>query len=209
MNTTNHTPDTIRKGFILGLKGIFRQSKFLKDPFDSVCLNTGLAIAVIVTIFILCFKLDLYSYINEVQNLIIQLVPCLLGFTIAGYSFLMGFIQPKLMERISEPSPEDETITLYQSISSSLALNILLHSIILIIAYLIHIVIFLHDKNPTFIIECRVVAKYAKIIGLFIANICLFGALAVVVQIIVSSFNLSQLNHYDFIKEKLEKEKKT
>jgi hypothetical protein len=163
--------------------------------FKSKIINYSVIFSGLASIIpIVFFDLNYFSYITEIVKLINGLVPSLLGFTIAGYSFLMTFIPDRLMKRITKPLAENR-LSLYQYITSSLAMNILQHTIILTISIGIYLMVFIQADNGFVFIG--VIYRVINIVAFLLINCLLGGALGIVIQIIVSSFNLAQLYHYD------------
>ena len=200
---TKHTLESIDKYTIFGFRDLLKYGGI----FQSKIINLSAIISVAFSILLLAINIDTLSYIQEVANLIIQLIPCLLGFSIAGYCFLMGFIPDRLMTRISEPQVNSK-LSLFQDITSYLAFNIFQHLVILCSAYIIHFVIFLQEKNKNIFSVPICVQKLINTIGLISIDLGFFCSLAVVAQIIVSSYNLAQLYHYDVNKAKVDEQKK-
>jgi hypothetical protein len=184
---------------LIGLRSILQYGGIWKSAVINWFAGISLVGSLIAA---LTFNINTYSYINEVIKLLIQLVPSLLGFTIAGYSFLMAFIPQRLMDRISEPL-KDSRISLYQRITSSLAFNIFQHAVILIVSYIVYLTIFIQEDNKLSF-EKTSFTEFINEAGFVLVNVLLFVALAVIIQIIASSFNLAQLYHYDVNKQKLD-----
>ena len=200
MNNENTELELVANNQLVGLFDLIKTGGFL----SSWIINLIVIISLIPSILIVSNnKIDLYSYINEVITLLYQLIPNLLGFTIAGYSFLMAFIPLRLMERITLPM-KNSSVSLYQKITSSLALNILQHAIILVLGYIIHIIIFIQTNKDIVFTSTFVNVHKINCMGIFIVNMMLATTLGVVIQIIVSSFNLAQLYHFDVNRQMLE-----
>lgn len=200
---TKHTEDSLLKSNLVGLPNIIKHGGIFASPVINIAMAFSIAASLTV---VLLFDLNYYDYIKKVIDILLSIVPSLLGFTIAGYSFLMAFIPQRLMDRISEPLG-DKSISLYQTITSSLAFNLLQHAIILIISCGIHLAVFIQENNE---LESQksFLSDTINKGGFVFINLLLAIALAVIVQIIISSFNLAQLYHYDVNKQKLEEKKK-
>lgn len=200
---TKHTEDSLLKGNLVGLSKIIQHG----GMFSSSVINISMVVSVAVSIVVVfTIHLNFYDYIKKVTDILMSVVPSLLGFTIAGYSFLMAFIPQRLMDRISEPL-RDSSISLYQTITSSLAFNLFQHAIILIVSCGIHLAVFVQENNRIKFPK-NLLSDAINKFGFVFINLLLAVALAVIVQIIVSSFNLAQLYHYDVNKQKLDEKRK-
>lgn len=174
-----------------GGRDLLKHGGFFKSPI----IGCSVIISGVTSMIpIICFDLNYFSYITEVVKLINGLVPSLLGFTIAGYSFLMTFIPDRLMKRITKPLAENR-LSLYQTITSSLAMNILQHSLILATSIGIYLMVFVQADNR--LVFSGPIFKGINITVFILCNCLLGGAIGIVIQIIVSSFNLAQLYHFD------------
>jgi hypothetical protein len=203
---TKHTKETIQEGFILNFKGIFTISGFIKKPFKPVTFKIAGIIWLIFLIVVFLLKVTVYELIVDMVNNLIVWIPCILGFTIGGYSFLIGFIQSNLMQKISEPLPKS-SFSLFQVASAAFACNIIIQSITLSLAFLTHYIIYLdiNKKSKIEFSDCYITGING--IGLVIISFAFALSLAVTVQIVVNVFNFSQLHHYNTNKEKLDQKK--
>jgi uncharacterized membrane protein YphA (DoxX/SURF4 family) len=144
-----------------------------------------------------------YDLIIDIKTNLITFIPGVLGFTIGGYSFLIGFIQPGLMNKISEPR-KDSPFSLFQVASSSFASNILVQTFSLIIAFVIHYAIYIDAKVSISNNLNTGVISFVNGVTLIIGLMCLIFSLVVIIQLVVNVFNFSQLHHYQINKEKLD-----
>lgn len=199
---TKHTEDSLEQSNLIGLSNIIKHGGVFASPVINIAMGASVGLSLIA---IFSFDLNFYEYIKKVTDILISVVPSLLGFTIAGYSFLMAFIPQRLMDRISEPLG-DTSVSLYQSITSSLAFNLFQHAIILIISCGIYLTVFIQENNRLKFPKSPLTDLVNKT-GFVLINLLLAIALAVIVQIIISSFNLAQLYHYDVNKQKVDEMK--
>jgi hypothetical protein len=203
---TKHTAESIREGFILDFRGIFTIADFLKRPLKPLTFKVAIIAWVIFSACTLIVRVPIYDLIVDMVNNLIIWIPCILGFTIGGYSFLIGFIQSNLMQKISEPGTKS-IFSLFQVASAAFACNILLQSLCLIIAFVVHYAIFIDTKKG---LQWRLPPLLIWWINLFVfllVGISFAIALAVVVQLVINVFNFSQLHHYNTNKEKLDQKK--
>lgn len=201
--TTKHSTKTLKDGFVTGFKGVFLISGFLSKPLEPLTFKLALLLSTIFVITIFWLDVSIYEAILIIKDSCINLLPGILGFTIGGYSFLIGFIQPDLMNKISEPRG-DTVFSLFQKASASFACNILIQAIALIIAYIIHFIIFIDSlAKKDFDIPIWMIT-FMNSAGLIIVTISFSLSLAVILQLVLNVFNFSQLHHYFINKQKLE-----
>ncbi len=202
-NDTKHTKETIQQGFLLDFKGIFSISEFPKKPFKTLTISISLIAWIVFSVWVFIWNIPRYDLIVDMVSNIIVWIPSILGFTIGGYGFLIGFIQSNLMQKISEPR-QGSPFSLFQVASASFACNILIQALTLAIAFVVHFAIYLDARRsklihlPTYITSLVNNATFL-LVG------CIFAlSLAVTVQIVVNVFNFSQLHHYNTVKGKLD-----
>jgi len=199
---TKQTIDNIKKTFIVGFPGILKISEVSGNLWKFRVSRYSICISVLLPIFSIVFKLDPASLINEIQLQMVVFLPCILGFTIAGYALVVGFVQSNMLNKISEPA-KDSNFSLYQKMSSTFAINVILQGVALIFAYLYHFIIFF-DTNDKFHIQIsNPVLLIVNIFGLIIITFWFTISIFLVVQIVVNIFNFSQLHHYFINTEKV------
>lgn len=201
---TKQTKALILETFILGVKGIVRISGVIREPFKA---KSYLVCAILASIFILLiFILGISSFdtINELVSIATNLLPGILGFSIGGYSFLVGFIQSGLMNRISEPQ-EGSKFSLYQEASASFAVNILLQALTLGLAYIFHFITYISQRSSTKLGRIADYSSFINCFGLILIAFALSTSFASIIQLIANVFNFSQLYHYDVNKAKVDR----
>ena len=206
-NSTKHTTESIKAGMAVGFKGIFTIAEFGRRPLKPVTFRWAVGGWIVFSLSTFVLGVPIYDLIVDMVNQLIVWIPCILGFTIGGYSFLIGFVQPGLMQKISEPR-EGSKFTFFQTASASFASNLVLQGIALIVAFVVHYAIYLDTKRTLkFQLNPCAVSGINFIVYLLV-GLCFAIALAVVIQLIVNVFNFSQLHHYNTNKEKLDAKEK-
>ena len=198
------TKETInKKGINLryGYKGLLEIINLRKDILQKKVFVYCLSFSILTTLVTYFLDVDTFEFIVEIKDQILSLVPSLLGFTLAGYTLLVAFIQPGMLNRITEKS-QNSGFSLYERMSGIFALNIIIQALALIIAYFFHIIIFIGEKKSIDILIKYSVINIINYVGLIIILFCLSISLILVLQIVVSIFNFSQLHQYFIIKEK-------
>lgn len=204
---TKHTTDTLKETFITGLSAVFKIAGYKKTFFSVWFTKAPIYISVVAAIILYFFKIDFYIGIVELKTQMIAFLPGILGFTIAGYSLMVGFIQAGMLDKITEPS-KDTNFSLYQKMSSTFAVNVILQAIALIIAYTVHFVIFIDtNRKLTFIIPSCLICV-ANILGFILLTYWFFISLFMVIQIVLNIFSFSQLHHYFVNKQKVDSQTK-
>lgn len=205
MIKTNQNYDIIKETTIFGFNSIFKIVGIKKVLFSNWINILPLVTAILIVILCFVLKISLYCTLIEIKDLMINLLPGILGFTVAGYSFMIGLIHVGMINKITEPLNDENKFSLYQKSSATFASNILIQAISLAIAYLFHLFIFF-DKNKNLNIDLKDI--YITLINLMalLSIAYLFTiSLLMVIQVIINIFNFSQLHHYFVNKEKLEK----
>lgn len=202
--TTKYTYDNINDNFVTGLKGIFSIIGIGKVLFSK--LNIITTTLTIIFVFIVgMFNIDKYELIGEIKSLMINFLPNILGFTIAGYTLVVGFIQGGMLNKISEPM-KDSKYSLYQNMSANFAINVIFQGFALIFAFFIRFVIYFDDELNIDFGSCY----YCIVnnVGLLLITYWFLISLLLIIQIIINIFDFSQLHHYYINKEKLEQQNK-
>jgi hypothetical protein len=200
---TKHTSETLRDTFITGLSAVFKIAGYKKTFFSVWVTIWPIYISVAGCIIFLTFGIDLYKGIIELKSLMLNFLPGILGFTIAGYSLMVGFIQAGMLDKITEPS-RDSNFSLYQKMSSTFAVNVILQAIALIIAYFVHFFVFI-DMESKLRIDTSIWVKFTvNIIGFLFLAYWFFISLFMVIQIVLNIFSFSQLHHYFVNKQKVD-----
>lgn len=200
---TKHTTDTLRETFITGLSAVFKIAGLKKTFFSVWFTKVPIYISVCGLILFYFFKIDYYKGIIELKDLMLNFLPGILGFTIAGYSLMVGFIQAGMLDKITEPS-KDTNFSLYQKMSSTFAVNVILQAIALIIAYSVHFIIFIDCERGVLINVPSNLILVSNIIGFILLSYWFFISLFMVIQIVLNIFSFSQLHHYFVNKQKVD-----
>lgn len=205
--TTRQTEESLRETFLTDLTGIFKVSGLRKSFFKKwpTILPIILSVVICATSFIL--NIDQLSWLKEFRTLMVDFLPGILGFTIAGYSLMVGFIQAGMLDRITEPSKENK-FSLYQLMSSAFAINILIQAFALIVAYSVHLIIFIDENKNIKLNFPNWYMLSINYIGLLVLSYWFFISLFMTIQIVINIFSFSQLHHYFVNKAKLDSSEK-
>lgn len=200
---TRHTTDTLRETFITGLSAVFRIAGYKKTFFSVWFTKAPVYISILASIIFYFFKIDYYEGIVELKTQMIAFLPSILGFTIAGYSLMVGFIQAGMLDKITEPS-RDSNFSLYQKMSSTFAVNVILQAVALIIAYAVHFIIFVDAKRNLNFNTPPLLILATNIFGFAVLAYWFSISLFMIIQIVLNIFSFSQLHHYFVNKGKVD-----
>lgn len=201
---TNHNNETILETSILGFRSIFKIVGYKKILFSN-WINILPIFFAFITALICCFlKINTYCIIQEIIKAMISFLPGILGFTVAGYSFMIGLIHANMLNKITEPINKNNKFSLYQKTSATFAASIMIQAIALVYAYICHFFIFFDkEKNIYFPIE-NIFISGINLIILLISSYFFIISLLMIIQVVINIFNFSQLHHYFVNKAKIE-----
>lgn len=199
---TKQTRVNLGETFITGFDAIFKIAGFEKSLFSKWSTLLPILLSAIIFIFSLALQVDIYKLIVEVKELMISFLPGILGFTIAGYSLMVAFIQAGMLNEITEPL-KDSKYSLYQKMSSTFAINVILQGLSLVFAYFIHFLIYFDTNRKYKFIYSECYLKVINTIGLLVVVYAFFISLFMIIQIVLNIFTFSQLHHYFINKEKI------
>ncbi|MDB5159483.1 MAG: hypothetical protein JWR50_4190 [Mucilaginibacter sp.] len=192
---TKQTIENIKETFVVGLKGIIKISGFFKDIWKYKVSRYSIIISILTPIVSSIFKVDNAALLCEIQSQMIVFLPCILGFTIAGYALVVGFVQSNMINKITEPA-KDTNFSLYQLMSSKFAMNVILQGVSLVFAYLYHFIIYFNSNSKLNLQFSNCYISSVNIIGLILLSFWFTISVLLVIQIVINIFNFSQLHHY-------------
>lgn len=193
---------------LLGLIGVFNIVGLKKIFWSNWISKTPIVLSLLTVVLIKIFNINTYLLIKEITNSIISFLPGILGFTVAGYTLVVGFVQNEIAKKISIKR-EGKKYTLYQTISATFALNIITQAFGLIFGFLVHFIIFFDENKTVPINISNKLIDYINVVGLIIISYWFIFTLLLTIQVIVNVFNFSQLYHYFTTNEIKQDNKKT
>lgn len=200
--TTKFGIDTI-------LKIVFRNKLFKSHAF-----RYSILFALFFFSLIILFKQNPIYYIIEIKTQCISFIPGILGFTLSAYALLVGFSQTEMLLKITEPLEEEnknskvakkEHYSLYQIMSSTFAINVIVQALALALAYIVHFVSILCIRTNITSFFQNGVIDVTNYLTLFLMLYAIWISIFLVVQSVVNIFNFSQLHQFYVNKEKLNK----
>jgi hypothetical protein len=200
---TKHTNESITDTFKTGLAGIYKVSGGILKPFFTNKVSIlSIIVSIAFTVIATTLKTNLYSLIVEIKMTMLAFLPGILGFTIAGYALVVGFVNGNMLSEITEPS-KDSKYSLYQKMSSTFALNVIFQCFALILAYMYHFIIYFGLEAKFDFALSQYILSLINFMGLLFLSFWFIISLFLIIQIIINIFNFSQLHHYFINKEKI------
>lgn len=200
---TKQTLQNINETFVTGFNGILKISKFREKFLKEGITIFSIIIAIAFPLISIIGHIPIVDFIKDINGLMINFLPGILGFTIAGYSLVIGFVQSNMLNSISEPS-KDSKFSLYQLMSANFAFNIILQTIALVIAYGVHFINYIDEKTSLNFSVPDYIFSTFNLLGLSLLSFWFTISLFLVIQIIINIFGFSQLHHYFVNKSKLD-----
>jgi hypothetical protein len=149
--------------------------------------------ALIVALFIIFGIVD-KTTIESAVDLVLSIIPSLLGFVLSGYALLIGFGNIEIIAKKPKPKNGDNENkpTLYQRVSTVFAVGLFMQIFLLVFAFGLKLILKL-DLTCIFDNFC-----ICNILNYIVFTLLVFGLLYVTVMIkdlVVNIFNFSQVQH--------------
>lgn len=180
-----------------GIFSIFPPKKLIKERPFSVSLI--LSILFLVLVSYICPD-KMLVLIEKQTELIIAIVPSILGLSLAGFAIVISQINTETLERIADIQ-ENKEYSLYQKTNAAFSIMCLTQLFVLIFAVFLSLVMLFSVKIP--------VPKFlADGVNMFILGLLTFiflYALFSIFDIIYTIFNSGQVVNFLFLKNKFNK----
>lgn len=198
----DETNKKIEQAHPMSRKGIFN-----KYIISKILFSRGTLISLITTIVILvgvCCRNhttinEYYNTLLHITDIILSLLPSILGFCIGGYALIIGACSTDVIKKMSDPQKHD--LSLFQILSSVFAATLIIQCFTLVIAYIVRLCLLLEIGTDSVIIGVAVDVGVILIL-LFLSCI----SLSLLYYTIVNIFNMGQTMHF-CIRLDVEKEK--
>lgn len=148
------------------------------------------------------FIIVLYLSKNEerevliiIVDLILSIIPNLLGFVLSGYALLIGFGN---VEIIAKQNSNNEDATLYQKLSSVFSIGLLFQIAILVIGIILKVLLKL---DLTCVFESFCICKMLNYFLIFILFLSFLYATILIKDLVINIFNFSQAQHFKINKK--------
>lgn len=183
-----------------GVKAIIKLYS-LKLLFNGAKLPLFLTTLIIV--FFCVFGQITKVTLEIVIDLVLSIIPSLLGFVLSGYALLIGFGNIELIAKKSKPKNDnnENKPTLYQKVSTVFAVGLLMQISLLVFAFGLKLILKLE-------LPCLFETFWiCNLVNYIVFALLVFGFLYVTVMIkdlVVNIFNFSQVQHLFINKPKKE-----
>ena len=202
---TKQTYENLNETLILGFNSIFKIVGIQKILFSKWINYVPIIISLCFTLICYLLKVNIFEIIVEITSLMISFLPGILGFTVAGYSLMIGLIQAGMLNNITEPKSEENKFSLYQIMSATFAANVIIQAISLLIAFAYYLLNFIDSRKEFQFHFSSNFINMINLIGLIMIFYFFSISLLMIIQVIINIFNFSQLHHYFVNKEKIRK----
>jgi len=179
--------------------------KAILEIYNLKLLFNGAKLPLIITsLIVVCFcvfdKVD-KEIISTVVDLVLSIIPSLLGFVLSGYALLIGFgnievIAKKPQQKNGETS---EKPTLYQKVSTVFAVGLIMQIFLLVFTFVLKLILKID-------LPCMNGVNWVcDVINYSVFAVLVFGLIYVTVMIkdlVVNIFNFSQVQHFFINKQK-------
>lgn len=182
----------LKKAHPVSLKGIFN-----KYTVSKIIFSRGTLISLIITLVIIvgvCCRNDTsvneyYNTLLHITDVILSLLPSILGFCIGGYALIIGACSTDTIKKMSDP--QEHGLSFFQILSSVFAATLIIQCFTLVFAYLIHFCLLLEIGTDSVIVGVAVNVSMILIL-LFLSCI----SLSLLYYTIVNIFNMGQTMHF-------------
>ena len=181
----------LKKAHPMSLKGIFNEYTISK-----IILSRGTLLSLIVSLIIvigLCVHNkvinEFYNTLIQITDIILSLLPNLLGFCIGGYALIIGACNTETIKKMSVP--QSHNLSLFQILSSVFAATLILQCFTLVMAYIIHFCLLLELNAYNVAVGLGV-----NVLVIFILLFFSFISLSLLYYTIINIFNLGQTMHF-------------
>lgn len=205
MTKTNQTRDALNDTFVTGIKGILSIVTLKKTFLFSWSAWISIIVALLFTVSALIFGVNILSLVLDIKDSMISFLPDVLGFTIGGYALMIGLIHVGMLNKITERQDKNK-YSLYQEMSATFAINVILQGIGFISAYIFHYINYFDSNRSEKIKLSESLINIVNTIALVYISYWLVLSVLMIIQIIINIFGFSQLHHYFVNVDKIETE---
>lgn len=192
----------MRNAHIMGIKGIFNRytwSKLLYSNGTAICI---IAVAIFMCFIICPCRTNEYYFdlLNGISNMLLSLLPNLLGFCIGGYALIIGACNLDIIKKMSMPYSDKHGFSYYQVLSAVFASTLVCQCIALVYVFSVHVIIKL-DITPI----TETIGRIANVIGIALMLLLSGLSLSLLYYTIVNIFSFGQTIHFCIRKDGSEK----
>lgn len=178
----------------MSFRGIFNRYVLLK-----IVKSMGTIISFVATflfVVFLCIHYDnidsLYSFLAKVTDILLSLLPDLLGFCIGGYALIIGTCSMEIIKKMSTPLKNNrDGLSFYQVLSSVFASTLVIQCFTLLLTYLVHLFLLLDLR-----INNEFLGKVINVFWIFLLILFSFLSISLLYYTVINIFNLGQSVHF-------------
>lgn len=136
------TNEEIKDRHKYSLKGILPRYIIRKFVYSwSMLLSISISIT-LWTAVLFCCEDDLYfSFLSKVVDLILNLLPSILGFCIGGYALIIGAGNLDVLRKMADPMQKRDWLSFFQIMSCVFAASLVIQCFTLLISFVVKILI--------------------------------------------------------------------
>ena len=183
--------------FATGIRGIFSIMP-IKRLLTERTFILALLLSILLTIFVSVSGYTL-SYIERVTNLTKDIIPAILGLSLAGFAIVISQMNTETFKRTANIQ-EGKTHSLYQKTNAAFAIMCLSQLISLILSIVVSLIMPITVNIPVTELQANLV----NIFLIFILTFILLYSLFSVFDIIYTIFASGQIVNFMFIKNKFD-----
>lgn len=172
--------------------------KAILELYNIRLLLKGTKYPIIVTILIVGFFLVFGEVDKEILaslvNLILSIIPSLLGFVLSGYALLIGFGNIEIIAKKPKSLNEDSIYkpTLYQKVSTVFAIGLIMQVFLLVLTFSLKMLL---EINLPCLIENTCICDLVNYSLFTLLVFCLLYVTIMIKDLVVTIFNFSQVQH--------------
>ena len=196
--------EKIKEKFPFGYKGIFTikpVSFYIKDVFFII----GFILSISLSLVLWFFPEEQLLYIDILVNLIVTIIPAMLGLSLAGFAIVISQINEKALVKLTDVNIDDnKNYSMYQTLCAVFSVTVLIQIIPLVIAGTISLI-----KPLTLKLSVSyIAASLGNCTAIFLSCVFFLLSLFSIIDLIRNIFAAGELVNYVFTKNKLEESQK-
>jgi hypothetical protein len=182
------------------LKGLL--AIYPKDKVAKASILPGVLTAIICLLLYLA-QVHAQSFLKEVVDSSLSILPNLLGFLLGGYTILIGFGDVELLKETTT-LVEGRSISLFQMLSSIFALTIYIQSFTLAIAIVAHFTLLIPLPPKSFLGSFfQEVSPFVNIVAIPVFLFLLLYSILSLRDMVMNVFGFAQQYHLALTKERM------
>lgn len=186
--------DDIRKNHPMSLRGVFNRYILVKIiKSTGTIISLIFALLFVVFLYVYCDSMnELYKFLGKTTDILLSLLPNLLGFCIGGYALIIGACSMEIIKKMSTPLDNNKNkLSFYQILSSVFASTLIIQCFTLLLTYLVHLFILLELKTSNELLGYAI-----NILLVFILVLFSFLSISLLYYTVINIFNLGQSVHF-------------